>query len=134
MPIAHSVYVDNETRRLTLTSGATLDLRFEIGGVGIYVKNVEVGRLSFRHYETDGFGNETIDVCRLTHAFLEGGDGIYKRHGVGTEAVRFYLQSTDCQLELPENDGIRKEDGSHLVKDGPAFVASLIKKSENGDL
>ena len=136
MPISDSNNIDDETRRLVLTTGEILDLKFEMENqsVRIYVRNEEVGCISLRHYEITDFGRATTEVCRLTHAFLEGSRGRYKRHGVGTEAVRFYIQATDCRLELPDDDGIKKDDGSYLVQDGPAFVASLKEKLKQGKL
>jgi hypothetical protein len=59
---------------------------------------------------------------------LDGHIGLYKRHGIGTTAVRFFLSCTDDALELLEDDGIMKSDGSHLVEDGTAFIQHLQDK------
>ena len=119
---------------LTLSNGDIVDLVFSEDRIIANAKGEAVGEFNFALYEipygTDG--EETI--ARLTHAFLEGHNGRYKRHGIGTAAVRFFISSTGYTLDLPENDGLRKTDGSHLVDDGPAFVKSLREKLRDGKL
>lgn len=134
MPIKAIDDIDDATCELVLSTEDLLHLRFEENEVGIYANGDKVGYLSFRCYEVPLSPYEDRTICRLTHAFLEGHDGRYRRHGVATQAVRFYLVCTGYYLELPENDGIRKDDGSHLVNDGPGFVASLRDKQARGEL
>jgi hypothetical protein len=134
MPIAKAEDVNDEVRRLVLTTGETLELRFDEESVGVFAGDDEVGRITFRLIEEPKSPFEDVTMCRLTHAFIEGGEGRYQGHGVGTEAVRFYIERTGYELELPENDGIQKDDGSHLVNAGPAFVASLRRKLERGEM
>jgi hypothetical protein len=134
MPIVHIEDIDDEIRRLDLSTGDSVELRCEDESVGVYAGDDEVGRLSFRLIEEPISPYEEATICRLTHAFIEGGGGKYQKHGIGTEAVRFYLECTGHTLELPENDGLQKDDGSHLVNLGPVFVASLRKKMDRGEL
>lgn len=70
----------------------------------------------------------------MTTALIEGESGRFKRQGLGTEAVRFFICCTGYEIELPENDGIRKSDGNHLTSDGVAFVDSLRRKMDEGSL
>lgn len=119
---------EDEKLRLTLSGGDEVDLFFEGDSVTVHANGSKVGEISFRCYEQPVSPYEDQTIARLTHAFIEGEAGRYKGHGIGTEAIRFFLQCTGYTLELPENDGIRKADGSHLVGDGPGFVESLRKK------
>jgi hypothetical protein len=134
MPITDVRDIDDETRRLTLSTEDVVELRVEDDGVCICANGTEIDRLSFRCYETPISPHEDRTICRLTHAFIEGEGGRYQGHGVGTHAVKFYLDCTGYDLELPENDGIQKDDGSHLVGSGPGFVASLKRKQARGEL
>jgi hypothetical protein len=126
--------VSPEVRRLVLTTGDVLELRYEEQSVSVFAGGEQVGSVEFRLYDTPSSPYEDMTVCRLTSAFIEGHGGKYQGQGVGTEAVRLYLECTGHDLELPENDGIQKSDGSHLVNAGPAFVASLRRKKERGEL
>jgi hypothetical protein len=125
MSIVTRINKDDECRQIELATGEILQLRFDADCVSIYYANEEIGRLTFMLHDEPVSPGEDQTVARLTHAFLEGAGGRYKRQGVGTEAVRFFLECTGYILELPKNDGVQKEDGSHLVGDRPAFVASL---------
>lgn len=117
---------------LTLTNGEQVELVLEDECVLVYFEGVKIGEFHFNCYEQPVSPHMDETIARLTHAFLEGENGRFKGQGIGTEAVRFFVQCTDYRLELPENDGIRKDDGSHLVGDGPGFVESLRKKLRAG--
>lgn len=75
-----------------------------------------------------GSPENTIEAARLTHAQIEGHGGKFKRQGLGTAAVRFFLDCTSLPLELPEDEGREQSDGSHLTEDGVRFVASLRRR------
>ncbi|MUV15158.1 hypothetical protein [Noviluteimonas gilva] len=122
---------DDEKLVLTLSNGDEIELVFEGDCVYAYAGGNEVGEFHFNCYDQP-YQHSSETFARLTHAFLEGNNGRYMRQGVGTEAIRFFLRSTGYILELPEDDGIKKDDGSHLVQDGPAFVNSLRRKQGAG--
>jgi len=127
MPTRSTEYISDEMRRITLDSGEVIELRFEDDSVAVYAQENEVGRLSFRAYEVPvGYYEETY--YHLTHAFIEGGGGKYKHQGIGTEAFRLFRECTGAKVTFSEDDGIQKEDGSHLTGDAPGFVASLKAK------
>lgn len=133
MPIVDFDESDDEKLVLTLTDGEIVELELADDCVYVFSVGERIGEFHFNCYSLpSGPGEET--VARLTHALLEGRNGRFQRQGIGTEAVRFFLQSTGFILELPENDGAKKDDGSHLVGDGPAFVESLRKKLNAGEL
>lgn len=125
--------INDETRQLVLDTGEIVELRFEDDSVAVFVRNVEIGRLSFRAYEAPAkYYEETY--YHLTHAFIEGGGGKYKHQGIGTEAFKLFRECTGAEVTFSENDGIRKDDGSHLTGDAPRFVSSLKAKMARGEI
>jgi hypothetical protein len=50
----------------------------------------------------------------------------YKRQGLGTEAVKMFIEIFGVEVYVRENDGSTREDGSHLTEDAPAFVEKLM--------
>ena len=91
--------------------------------VAVMLNGREVGEVCFRIVEYPaGPGDSTFEVARLTRAFL---DDAPHGQGIGTACVQYFVDQTGHELELPKDDGQQEEDGSHLVGDGPNFVASL---------
>lgn len=133
MAITSIQEVDDETRQLVLDSGEIVELRFEDDSVAVFAQGEEVGRLSFRAYEVPVNHHEET-YYHLTYAFIEGGGGKYKHQGIGTEAFRLFRECTGAEITFSENDGLRKDDGSHLTGDAPGFVASLKAKMARGDI
>lgn len=125
MAINSVKHIDDETRQLVLSLGEIVELRFEEDSVAVYVENDEVGRLSFRAYE-DLVNNYEETHYHLMNAHIEGGGGKYKHQGIGIEAFKLFRECTGhAKVTFSENDGIRREDGSHLTGDGPRFVSKL---------
>ena len=125
--------IDDETRQLVLDSGEIVELRFDEDSVAIFAQDEEVGRLSFRPYDVPV--NQYEETCfHLTHAFIEGGGGKFKHQGIGTEAFRLFRECTGAEVTFSENDGIKRDDGSHLTGDAPGFVASLKAKMARGEI
>lgn len=134
MPICSIDDLNDEERRLTLDSGEIVELRFEDDSVAIYAHQNEVGRLSFRAYEVPMFGDYEETCYQLTHAFIEGDEGKYKYQGIGTEAFRFFRECTGASVTFSEDDGLQKNDGSHLTGDAPRFVAKLKAMMSRGEI
>jgi len=51
-----------------------------------------------------------------------------QEQGLGTEAVKMFIDVTGCTLYTRPNDGIEREDGSHLTGDAIFFLTSLRQK------
>lgn len=135
MAVVQTFDLDETTRRLVLSSGMTLTLELSLEKVRVLDGDgQEVGYLSFTCKDVPFGCGDVMQVYRLTHAFIEGGNGRYKHQGVGTEAVRFFQEYIGQGVELPKDDGVRKDDGSHLTGDGPGFVGSLRRKRARGEL
>lgn len=48
-----------------------------------------------------------------------------KQMGLGRAAIEFFKDVTGATIYTRPNDGIRRDDGSHLTEDAPAFVAKM---------
>lgn len=110
-------------------------VRFDVEyseGVKIYAlvngEEEKIGELSFSESEVD-CGIYTGFVYKLTHAFLEGRGGAYKRNGIATKAFELFCEChPDAEIDLPVDDGMRHDDGSHMTSEGLAFINSLRRK------
>ena len=134
MTITSKNDIDDETRQLVLDSGEIVELRFDEDSVAIFAQDEEVGRLSFRPYDVPVNKHQEETYFHLTYAFIEGRNGKFKRQGIGTEAFRLFRECTGAEVTFSENDGIMRDDGSHLTGDAPRFVASLIAKMARGEI
>lgn len=52
----------------------------------------------------------------------------YKNTGLGSAALEYFLDMYGGPLYTSPNDGIRRDDGSHLTEDAPTFVQHMIAK------
>ncbi|SDF26979.1 hypothetical protein [Dyella sp. 333MFSha] len=132
MAIVSEIDIDDEILELTLTTGERIELRLERESVRVVnSQEEEIGHFEFAGAEGPG-GDMT---WRLINMFLEGKGGAYKRQGIGSRAVRFFLwANSGDDFEITENEGIRKDDGSHLTEDGPAFMKHLATLKADGKL
>jgi hypothetical protein len=126
--------IEGERRRLILTSGEIVELRLEDDSVAAYAQDNEIRRLCFRAYRMAVSKHHDETYYHLTSAFIEGGGGKYKYRGIGTEAFRFFREYTSAKVTFSENDGLRKDDGSHLTGDGVRFVTKLKGMMERGEI
>jgi hypothetical protein len=135
MPIKSRKILDNEEcLELTLTDGRVVVLEYQDWGTRIMIRGdeTEPGEIGFKIREEE-CGPEEVRVARLIRCFNESFGG----HGVGTEAVKWFLFQEVLEpsdLEFPEHDGIRRDNGEHLTGDAPGFVASLKRKQAEGGL
>lgn len=101
-------------------------------GVKIYAidgkREEKIGELNFSATEED-YGAWAKSVYKLTHAFLEGKGGAYKRNGIATKAFELFCDChAEAEINLPIDDGMRHADGSHVTSEGCAFIGSLRRK------
>lgn len=135
MSIQSEHEIDDETLELLLTTGDRVQLRLDADAVRVFdAQSAEIGRIVFASSEMPD-GGDYVNVWRITNMFIEGGGGRYKRQGIGTRAVQYFLWANSGDFfEITENDGQRREDGSHLTGDGVGFMAHLSKLRDQGKL
>ena len=85
-----------------------------------------IGKIEFRLI--GGASARDDDYLKITWAYLDQQNGAYLNQGIGTECVRRMRDETGLSICTAENDGHKKEDGSHLTGDAPAFVDGLRKQ------
>jgi hypothetical protein len=50
----------------------------------------------------------------------------HKNTGLGSAALRYFLDVFGGPLYVSANDGMERDDGSHLTEDAPSFVQHMI--------
>lgn len=81
----------------------------------------QIGYVTHREVDQDHHGSSVVYV---THVDI---DPLWRRQGIMREAVRILAEEYGYSVLARQNDGIPREDGSHLVGDGPAFFDALEK-------
>lgn len=66
--------------------------------------------------------NESGDSYLLARMYVPD---IHKRCGLGTAAVKMFLNYSKATIYVRDHDGIVRDDQSHLTEDGPAFASAL---------
>lgn len=112
---------DENIREYRLTSGEKIKIEIDEWSYEVKVTNSndkEIGRIEFKYDDYE-------DAHKIIWMYLDKLGDNYKRQGIGKECVKFYKEFFDCRVYAEQNDGIRKDDGSHLTGDAPGFVQSL---------
>lgn len=69
----------------------------------------------------------TPDVLLLVNAHLEEEQG-YTHCGIGSAIVEWVAKAYGYPLVVREHDGIRRDDGSHLTGNAPAFADAMVER------
>ena len=83
-------------------------------------------------------GSGDDDYYHVQNMFLEGPDGSrkYLQQGIG-RAIIEEVGSCDIPIVFTRNDGIKRDDGSHLTGDGPSFATKMVSEGlaywDNGE-
>ncbi len=91
---------------------------FNISGVDILYDGEKIGYFLWRDIEEADGSNSHL----ITHMEIDSG---YTHYGIGTETVKRIIEETGERVIFGNDDGTVSEDGSHLIEDGPRFVAHL---------
>ena len=67
----------------------------------------------------------SLGQLHLTHAFLDEAGRDYLRKGIGRRCLNLIREASGLPITASEDDGQRREDGSHLTGDAPGFVAKM---------
>lgn len=80
-------------------------------------------------------GRKIGDEFRFIDEFEEGEKYLLARmyspipkSGLGQAALEFFIDLTGAIIYTRPNDGITRDDGSHLTEDAPFFVGKMQKK------
>ena len=85
-------------------------------------KGSRIGAISFRHDWGDEPG--VPEHLYITHLDISA---TYCHAGIGSQMLEFVRDETGLPIVAANNDGIQRDDGSHLTGDGPGFVAGKQK-------
>lgn len=61
----------------------------------------------------------------ITWMYLDKSGNKFTQRGIGRQALLFFKDHYDVLISAAENDGMERDDGSHLTGDGPGFVEKL---------
>lgn len=114
------------TTQVQTRDGRDVVIEISDSGETIWIKTLsgeEIGRAELSYIEDD-----VKDYYRLTWMYLDLLDPSYRRQGLGRAALQFHLDNFASSIEVSENDGHRKSDGSHLSGDAPAFVGKMVQE------
>ena len=110
-------------RTYKLSDGRVIKIVIDDLFESISVKNTEdkeVGRIEFREIL-----DEYRTCYKITWMYMDLIDRSYKKKGIGREALRFFKETIKAPIIVSEDDGMRKNNGSHLTGDAPAFVSKM---------
>jgi len=86
----------------------------------------EIGRIYFLLYDDED--GEYLNHYLLSWAYLDMADDSYKRCGIGRTALKLHQELAEYPIVARDNDGIKRDDGSHLTGDAPGFVEQMRKE------
>jgi len=101
-------------RRVTLEIDENADYRVEAkNSLGSLI-----GRMEFSEDSESG-------SLKLVWAYLDILNSTWRRQGIGRQMLKEVKSLSGRCVFAETNDGIKREDGSHLTGDAPSFVAQM---------
>ena len=86
-------------------------------------KNNEIGKIKFSYRDEDFPGGSPY--YHITWMYLNSKDSSYLHKGIGREALTFFKEVYGLPITASDDDGLKKDDGSHLTGNAPFFVAKM---------
>ena len=83
----------------------------------------KIGEFHFSEKD-EGYGHSYL---KLTWAHLEDIPG-YVHQGIGRELIKLAKEASGLAIVAEVHDGIRRDDGSHLTGDAPAFIYKMRRE------
>jgi hypothetical protein len=80
----------------------------------------EIGALNCKEID-----DERHSYLKLVWAFLDKSGNGFTRRGIGRQCLLIVKERYGLPIVAEENNGIKKDDGSHLTGDAPAFIARM---------
>ena len=111
---------DNE-RENQLSNGRVIKIRIDDDSEIVYLENGEViGNYEDFVFIEDEFDSSKYLLARM-YVPITG-------QGLGRATIEFFSDYYDATIWARSNDGIVREDGSHLTEDAPGFVTKMIEE------
>lgn len=105
----------------TFTSNKNLQVVIELSEDGeeitVLIENKRIGEI----YLSEINNNHCLQNYYIRFLGLDKCKG----QGIGRECLKFHKEYFGCPLTAASNDGIKQDDGSHLVNDGAGFIEKM---------
>lgn len=75
-------------------------------------------------YRDDGLPG-SVPYYHITWMYMDLIDDSYKHQGIGREALLLFIEVNGLKVTASDNDGLKKNDGSHLTGDAPTFIQKM---------
>jgi len=116
-----------KNKKVTDKKGRTILLSLDSEyDISVYHNDTKLGAFSFDYRE--GAAPDDMGIL-ATSMLIEEVDG-YKNHGIGTEIIRWMQLEQGLPVIFADDNGYEREDGAHLIGDGPGFAASINRKQD----
>lgn len=105
----------------TLKGGlmATIDYDGESYAKVYDSNNLQIGQFIFEEIDAGAEPYQCIPWLMITNMEIQQQ---YIRKGLGRKILEHVIDCTGYPIHAGEDDGITREDGSHLTGDGPSFI------------
>lgn len=115
------------TKDFTTKNNLVVSITIDDDGEEICVKDKsgsEIGKIRFsrEEYDDDYSHHERYKIVWM---YLDKQEGTYLHQGIGRECLKFHKSIFQSPITSSDNDGVRRDDGSHLTGNAPAFVARM---------
>lgn len=113
---------DNDNERIyKLPNGKIITIRINDYSEISYIENgIEIGNDQDFVFVEDEFDSSKYLLARM-YVPIKG-------QGLGRATIEFFTQYFGAIVWARNNDGIEREDGSHLTEDAPSFVDKMIEE------
>lgn len=115
-----------ETFKFTCRNGTIVDIEIDDFSYMIEVfapGRKKIGGMDFRHIQ-----DEHNEVLLLSWAYLDEAGSAFVGQGIGRQCLKRMIEVSGMPITARDHDGMRREDGSHLTGDAPAFVERMRKE------
>lgn len=110
----------------TMKNGQTVSIVIDEFGEEILVTDAqgkEIGSI-----ELSSIDDGDSDYFRIVWMFLDKNGSSYVRQGIGRECLKQHKAIFNTPIVAADDDGIRKNDGSHLTGDAPGFISQMRRE------
>jgi hypothetical protein len=114
---------DSDENTFKARNGKTYTIELDDDSeVIVKLDGMEVGVFNLHFVEHD---HPSLGHYYITNMEIEPN---HKMQGIGTEILKRHKQQYGLSIRAAENDGQRRDDGSHLTGDAPGFVSRMKER------